>query len=373
MRYPLTLLVVSLSALGLSGCQEREFNRLAPIVETTLSQAGYGQIAQVSRQARSFYQQVKAFEKAVKLVWGDQQYKQPTNDHFVRYTEGYRSRAEVDFSGGVMTVSTVDTKDHLKKAIVQTLLTPEDPKGIDLYSDKPIPYSSKPFLYGQILDTDRKPVYTQWRAERFADYLIAKKAKYTNRGGKARWVVTVPMEKTHTQTRANKYIPIARKYAQQYQMSLPLVMAIMQTESSFNPYAVSSSPAFGLMQIVPKTAGRDAYQLIHKRSGQPTQNYLFDPNKNIRMGTAYLHILDRRYLKGVKHPQSREYAVISGYNGGAGNVLKLFGKDRQYALNRINQLTPAQLYSKLNTQHPWAETRRYIEKVTQAKKNYMSL
>ncbi len=339
MRYPLALLVVSLSTLGLSGCQERDYLKFAPIVETTLSQAGYGHIAQVSRQVRTFYQQVKAFEKAVALVWGEKNVRQPTKDHFVRYTEGYHSRAEVDFRGGMMEVSTVDTKEHLKKAIVQTLLTPEDPKGIDLYSDKPIPYSSKPFLYGQIKDQDGQSIRSEWRAGRFADYLIDNKAKYTNKDGKARWVV----------------------------------MAIMETESSFNPYAVSSSPAFGLMQTVPKTAGRDAYQLIHKRSGQPSQDYLFDPNKNIRMGTAYLHILDRRYLAGVKHPQSREYAVISGYNGGAENVLKLFGKDRQYALNQINKLTPVQLYAKLNTQHPWEETRRYIEKVTRAKKNYMNL
>ncbi len=41
----------------------------------------------------------------------------------------------------------------------------------------------------------------------------------------------------------------------------PLILAIMQTESSFNPYASAVPDALGLMQVVQHTAGKDVFRL----------------------------------------------------------------------------------------------------------------
>jgi len=61
-----------------------------------------------------------------------------------------------------------------------------------------------------------------------------------------------------------------------------LVMAIIWTESEFNPRAVSARNAQGLMQLMPQTAAR-----FHVAN-------TFDPTQNIRGGTAYLRwLLDR--------------------------------------------------------------------------------
>jgi len=141
-------------------------------------------------------------------------------------------------------------------------------------------------------------------------------------------------------------------------------------ESDFNPYAVSWVPAYGLMQIVPTTAGRDAFEKIHGRKGTPSRDYLFNVENNIRMGTAYLNILQTRYLVGVKNRTSREYCVIAAYNGGAGNVLRSFSNERTQALAMINRSSPQAVYQRLRTKMP-KESQHYLQKVTRAKSNYV--
>jgi membrane-bound lytic murein transglycosylase C len=62
--------------------------------------------------------------------------------------------------------------------------------------------------------------------------------------------------------------------------------------------------------------------------------------------------------------------VISGYNGGAGTVLKTFHSNRSSAIARINSLSPDRVYKVLNEDVPYKETRDYIKKVTSSKKRH---
>src|SRR5690554_6218531 len=110
--------------------------------------------------------------------------------------------------------------------------------------------------------------------------------------------------------------------ATKWQVEPALVMAIMQTESAFNPMARSHIPAFGLMQIVPSSAGRDASKAVWGKDQLLSGQQLFNPHTNIELGCAYLNILDTRYLAAIKHPQSRLYCTICAYNTGAGNVAR---------------------------------------------------
>ena len=72
-------------------------------------------------------------------------------------------------------------------------------------------------------------------------------------------------------------------------MKIPqeLIYAIMESESSFNPMARSNIPAYGLMQIVPRSAGIDAYNFLYKEKKLLSSRYLYNPSNNIKMGTAY--------------------------------------------------------------------------------------
>lgn len=72
-------------------------------------------------------------------------------------------------------------------------------------------------------------------------------------------------------------------YAATYQVPVDLVMAIIDEESAWNPYAVSAKGAVGLMQLMPETALRFG---VRNR---------FRLNENIRGGVAYLARLIREF------------------------------------------------------------------------------
>lgn len=307
-------------------------------------------------------------------VWGTKDVNLPSRKKYVKYTDKYQSRALVDFGAGEITVETINAKEpkkQLRQAIVTTLLSTEDPTATDIFTDKAPSFSGRPHLYGQVLDQDGKSIRYEWRAGRFADYLIKRQLKSkTTKKGKSHYV-RFPMVNNHNQLRKQKYSEYVLASATKYQIDPSLIYAIIETESSFNPFAVSPANAYGLMQVVPSTAGKDVYTRVKKRGGQPTQSVLFKPEQNIDIGTAYLHILDDIYLKKLNNTKSREYSVISAYNGGAGNVFKTFSKDRKHAPAVINNLSPSQVFWRLTQKHPRAESRRYLEKVTDYKKKYM--
>lgn len=329
--------------------------------------------ARLEQAYRRYEQKVNELRKKASQIWGDGNVHESSRDKYVKYGEGYDSRGEVDFVQGKVLVETIVENNHqqrLKDAIVATLLTPDDIRDPELFSDQAVTWKGPAVLAGQIRDHDGVIVQWEWRAKRYADWLVANKLQRIPSGGRTLYRIEIPMEENHQQVRGQKYENLVRQAAQRYSVPESLIYSIMETESHFNPYATSHIPAYGLMQVVPSTAGADVFQRIKKKSGQPTRSYLFNPANNIDTGAAYLSILDDIYLKGVTHPLSREYCVISAYNGGAGNVLRTFSRDRKHAVQVINSLSPQQVYLKLNKDHPSSESRRYIEKVVKAKQKY---
>ena len=313
--------------------------------------------------------------------WGKKDTRLPSRTHYVKYTQNYKSRAIVDFDAGEITVETVDEKDpktSLKSAIVTTLLTPDDPRAVDLFSDKPIELtgSKDPYLLGLVQDFQRKPIATPAQAEAFADQLIAKQAKAreveVQEGAKKALYVKIPLVANFANKQAEKYKPMVEKFAAQYKVSPSLVYAIIRTESNFNPFAVSSAPAYGMMQLVPASGGREAYRHAKGRDEMPSRDYLFDAANNIELGTAYLDVLFDKQLDYVTNPVSREYCVISAYNTGPGNVLRAFHADRVAAVNAINSLEPPGVYERLRTRLPYEETRQYLVKVVGFRRQFLS-
>jgi membrane-bound lytic murein transglycosylase C len=315
---------------------------------------------------KRFNTELKKFTEAIS-IWRNPQ--KPKTKTLVKYTDRYRARAVINFEKGYVKVETIskDYKKVLFKALVNTMLMPDDPRSVDLFSDS-IKLNGKPFLAGQIYDFEHKAVLYRWRAERYAKWLIAHKlASYVYKNQKV-YYVSFNLSKNAPDVRVRKYLPYVKENASKFNISRTLILAVIKTESDFNPYAVSYVPAFGLMQIVPTTAGVEGFERAYGYKHIPSKDFLFVPKNNIKIGTAYLNILFYRYLKNIKNPISREYCAISAYNSGIGNVLKVFSIRRDRAYYVINSLSPKEVYARLTMRLPTDEGRRYLPKVLKHKK-----
>ena len=146
----------------------------------------------------------------------------------------------------------------------------------------------------------------------------------------------------------------------------------MHSESSFNPRARSHIPAYGLMQIVPRSAGIDTYRYLYKKKKLVSGSYLYNSTNNITMGSAYLHILYYRYLRKIKNPDSRLFCTIAAYNTGAGNIAWAFTKTHNInkAAPLINKLTPDEVQAKLLKDLKYDEPKHYLKKVSKRMSSY---
>lgn len=116
---------------------------------------------------------------------------------------------------------------------------------------------------------------------------------------------------------------IVHEAAQHHHVDPALIRAVIQTESNWNPSAVSRRGAVGLMQIHPGTARRFGV------------GNAFNPEENIEAGVRYLRVLLDRYSGNLD-------LALAAYNAGEGAV------DRARGIPHFR------------------ETRLYVQKVTQA-------
>jgi soluble lytic murein transglycosylase-like protein len=87
-------------------------------------------------------------------------------------------------------------------------------------------------------------------------------------------------------------IPIVERHARRFHLDPLMVLAVIQVESRFDPAAVSSQGAMGLMQLQGATARGLASELGLQWTGD---ELLFDPDVNILLGCAYLRQLTDRF------------------------------------------------------------------------------
>lgn len=106
-----------------------------------------------------------------------------------------------------------------------------------------------------------------------------------------------------------KYEEIIRKAAEEFSLEPAYVAGVILAESHYNPNAVSSEDARGLMQILPSTGEWIAGKLGESFS----VDALFTPETNIRYGCWYLRFLMERYGRDMR-------VASAAYHQGQGTV-----------------------------------------------------
>jgi soluble lytic murein transglycosylase-like protein len=181
----------------------------------------------------------------------------------------------------------------------------------------------------------------------YAEPVNAQIAKVTDQGGRRLFINDNPpiVKSASMPPRATIYLPaessltgrarpamnldrdgvdkIVREAADRHRMDPALVRAVIQTESGWNPGAVSRKGAAGLMQLGPGTAQRLGVEDV------------FNPHQNIDAGVRHLKRLLDRYNGNLD-------LALAAYNAGEGAVDKAHG-------------IPA-----------FRETRNYVQKVQNA-------
>lgn len=138
----------------------------------------------------------------------------------------------------------------------------------------------------------------------------------------------------------NQYDDLIAIYAEKYSVDPCLISAICKVESGFDPNAVSSAGAIGLMQILPSTGEWIAKILEIEYK----DDILFDPSMNIRIGSYFLAYLFTKF--------SEEWMVYAAYNAGETRVLSWLndGIDKESI--------------------PFSETKNYVLKIERARKRF---
>jgi len=334
--------------------------------------------------------QSKAFEeykKELGVYW--EKPKLSTKRTWISYTEDKKTRTNVDFSKNTIILETIanspkQAKENLQVALAKAVTidtkTLQDTDPLEKKLAKiTIPdgvadakVNAEPILSTVVF----KKMPTKKLVYNYVNKNILNKNIKEKESKKVKYhkiySIKVDLPNDTMLKRSKLYKDEIFKHARIQKLPASLVFAIMHSESSYNPRARSHIPAFGLMQIVPKTAGIDSYKYLYKKKRLVTGRYLYNSTNNITMGTAYLHILYYRYLKAIKNPESRLYCAIAAYNTGAGNIAWAFTRtyNMKKAAPLINKLTPSQVYAKLLKDLRWDEPKHYLKKVSKRMSAY---
>lgn len=179
------------------------------------------------------------------------------------------------------------------------------------------------------------------------------------------FTLNVKMPSEYLLKKAATYKQMVLSMSEKTKIASELIFAIMHTESSFNPMAKSNAPAYGLMQIVPTSAGLDVNRFLFQNNIPPSSDFLYEAKNNILFGSTFLHLLWFKSFEKIVNEQSRLYCTICAYNTGAGNVARTFvGTNKiPQAIVKINTMSEEQIYQYLLKNLPYSETRDYLMRV----------
>lgn len=154
------------------------------------------------------------------------------------------------------------------------------------------------------------PVGWRWDADSVVPLWAATSPRVTLNEAARQWAQAItdssrtpPLPDSATRDRRAPWSPLIERVAREEGLNPALIHAMVQTESSHQPNAVSPKGAVGLMQLMPETADRFGL----------SRNARHQPEPNLRAGM--------RYLKWLLNYFDQDLALaLAAYNAGEGAV-----------------------------------------------------
>jgi len=339
--------------------QDKEFEKFQKQQQKAFSQFAKKENSEWQDYVDLDSKEYAQFVKDVNKKWGKDA-KFSDRKTWVRYGKKQETRTVANFKKGYLEIEAVGKKGETKKELIAK--TSKLVK--EVLAAKAEPSDSKPILSNQ-LETKIKPDNIPQK--------YIKVLKVTSPQGKAenKLIIKIPFKKNHLKIRAERVLPFVKEFAVKYNVNPKLVMAVVHTESAFNPKARSTfsrgngkkGHAYGLMQLVPYSGGKEAYNFLG-HSGKPKPVYLYNEKNNLELGIVYLSLLSTKPFGKVNSIIKKQYLITSAYNTGPVNVARaIVGNSRiNDAVVKINSMSTRELYNRL-MRLPYQETRDYLRKV----------
>ena len=398
--------------------QEKEFNQFKQSVEVEYDE--FKTREQV---------ELKRFKENVEKQWED--FKGSTAKIYVTYDEDLKSRGSIDFEIGEVVVEVVLDHEDFKGGFLDYRFDPMriqygwlPPRVFSSYLSffrsfiLPLSPQLADHIHRELAQNQGEPIFQELaetklfkklvnilsekddsgefllenqledsfslknnkNIEQFASKTIKNVTKsfkeYIGRDGKQKklFSLRIPLRSDHNKIRSNKYGNEILKQSLRFNIDPAIAMAVTETESSFNPKAKSHIPAYGLMQLVPESGGRDAYKYVYGKDKFLGKRYLYKPDNNIELGCAYLGKIRHQYFKGINDDEKALMCTVAAYNTGAGNVSRALTNTTKLspAVKKVNQMSSNKLYNTLLRDLEHEETRNYLKKVWERKEKYKS-
>ncbi len=117
------------------------------------------------------------------------------------------------------------------------------------------------------------------------------------------------------------YVLVA--YARKFDIRPSLLLSMIELESNFDQYCVGTHQDRGFLQIIPPTEKWLAEVFGEELNIEYDPDKIFEPDYNIGLGAAYIHLLKEAYGDDINR-------ILSEYNRGPYNLKKYFDANHTY-------------------------------------------
>lgn len=121
--------------------------------------------------------------------------------------------------------------------------------------------------------------------------------------------------------KVSEYDDYIKEHSKDIEWDWRLLASLIFQESRFKPNAVSWAGAYGLMQLMPRTANHYG---VNKNS---------DPKEQIEAGVKFIKWLDKRFSSDIPNPDERIKFILASYNAGYGHISDARKLAKKYGLD----------------------------------------